>query len=509
MPAAVRPYVTAGVALVGASVISVTPINPTPVAERSVTQDYSLTAASSPTCAPGSLSALCADAGDGAALPTALPLAALGTDPSLLYVPINLLNMALSIPAWEIQAMDRFADAMIGTGSWQVWGPTNVFGFDEWDPPKLQAFVDMLIPIKPFSSVIGEDLSWWARANLPMNSGCAALPGACPDLGGLLGSMFKVSLLDLYQGYTFPAEGEEGSTNPFTGEPVSWAGETVKLEPFGAFTSMWDYLTAPPTGPETVPLSDYFSVPAKLGKALFDSFYPFVQNSEWYNDEQTSFAPLFRALAPLLCPSCTPGQPVYDNPWLYDNYPPNQQTTTLAAATAPAEPEANTETLANGEEKSESSHPVKDAVAGLLKKFELAKETGTAAAPAVAESTDEVAEEPADTEPADTKPADTKPAETPADTTTETPADTTTESAADSTADSAGGAAESAKPTRTGLFGKHRKADGDDSNSVSSIRDKVSSSDTTSTSTEKKSSSSEKTSSGPSSASDKSSGGSE
>lgn len=504
MPAAVRPYVTAGVALVGASVISVTPIQPIPVAERSITQEYSLTAASSPTCAPGSLSALCGDTG-GAALPTALPLAALGTDPSLLYVPINLLNMALSIPAWEIQAMDRFADAMIGTGSWQVWGPTNVFGFDEWDPPKLQGFVDMLIPIKPFSSVIGEDLSWWARANLPMNSGCAALPGACPNLGGLLGSMFKVSLLDLYEGYTFPAAGEEGSTNPFTGEPVSWAGQTVKLEPFGAFTSMWDYLTAPPTGPETVPLSDYFSVPAKLGKALFDSFYPFVQNSEWYNDEQTNFAPLFRALAPLLCPSCTPGQPVYDNPWLYDNYPPNQQTTTLAAATAPAEPEANTETLANGEEKSENSHPVKDAVSGLLKKFELAKETGTAATPAPGDTADEVAEKPVET------PADPKPADTPADTEapSDTKADTPSNTKADTPADSTGGAEESAKPARTGLFGKHRKSDGDDTNSVSSIRDKVGASASTEKSTETKSSSSATGTSGASASSDKGSGGSE
>src|SRR5690242_7210711 len=98
MPAAVRPYVTAGVALVGASVISVTPIHPVSLADSAVTRGYSLTAASSPTCAPGSLSALCGDAAGAAALPTGLPVTALGTDPSLLYVPINLLNMALSIP---------------------------------------------------------------------------------------------------------------------------------------------------------------------------------------------------------------------------------------------------------------------------------------------------------------------------------------------------------------------------------------------------------------------------
>lgn len=467
MPAAVRPHITAGVALVGASVISVTPIHPVSFAERSVTQEYSLTAASTTTCAPDL--PLCSDPATGAALPAALSPAALSASSSLAYVPINLLNMALSVPAWEIQAMDRFADAMIGTGSWQVWGPTNVFGFDEWDPPKLKAFVDMLMPIYPFSKVVGQDLSWWAQANLPMNSGCAALPGACPDLGALLNSMFKVSLLDLYKGYTFPTSGE-GVTNPFTGDTVEWAGTPVKIEPFGAFTSIWDYLTAKPTGPETVPLADYFRVPAKLGKALFDSFYPFVQNSEWYNDQQTGLAPLFRALAPLLCPSCTPGKPVYDNPWLYDNYPPNnpvadESTTpaTLAAAVAPEEPEANTETLADREEKSESSHPVKDALVGLLKKFELAKETGDAGVEAAPESAGEVAEKPAETAPE-------VQAEVPAE--TKTPTETKTP---ETTADGAD-SPKSTKPARTGLFGKHRRADGDDTHSVTKVRDKVGSS---------------------------------
>ncbi len=190
----------------------------------------------------------------------------------------------------------------------------------------------MLIPFKPFSSVLGEELSWWARANLPMNSGCAALPGACPNLGALLDSMFKVPMSQLYAGYTFPAAGEEGSTNPpFTGEPVSWAGETPELEPFGPFKSTWEYLTAPPTGIETVSLGEVFATTVKFGKAMFDAFYPFVQNSEWYNDDQTSLAPLFRALAPLLCPSCDPDNP-YDNPWLYENYPPNQHAADEAAA---------------------------------------------------------------------------------------------------------------------------------------------------------------------------------
>lgn len=241
----------------------------------------------------------------------------LAAESSLLYIAPNVVNALLSMPAWEVQAMDRFADAMLATGSWQVWSPTNVFGFDEQDPPKLQAFVDALIPFQPFSSALGEDLSWWARANLPMSAGCAALPGACPDLGELVAGMFQVPMSQLHSGYTFPAV-----TNPFTGEETSWSGQYVQREPWRPFTSTWEWLVAPPQQAEAVSLSDAFDTTQKLVTSVFASYYPFVQNSEWYNDDQTDLAPFFRSLAPILCSSCDPADP-YDNPWLYDNYPPD------------------------------------------------------------------------------------------------------------------------------------------------------------------------------------------
>lgn len=256
---------------------------------------------------------------------TALPSAAkrlstesyrLAAESSLLNVPVNLFNMALSMPAWEIQAMNRLADAMNATGSWQVWGPTNVIGFDEQDPPKLKAVIEMLMPVEPFSSVVGSDLSWWATANLPMNAGCAANPGACPDVAALWKGWYKVSDRILRDGYQFPTV-----TNPFTLQETSWSGQTVKLDDAGAFRALWDYLTGPSAGVATVPLGDYFITPAKSAKSLFDAYYPFVQNSEWFNKDQTILAPVFAALAPVTCPSCAPGNP-YDNPWLYDNYPP-------------------------------------------------------------------------------------------------------------------------------------------------------------------------------------------
>ena len=285
----VRPVVAAAAALAGVGVLSVGPAGASAPTPRLSAQAFTLTASS-----------------------------------ALLNVPLNLFTMALSIPAWEVQGINRLADAMIGTGSWQVWGPTNVLGIDEWDPPKISGVVDMMLPIQPFSSVLADQISWWAKANLPMNAGCAAAPGACPDFGALLKSMFKAPLGQLTAGYQFPTV-----TNPFTLAPTSWSGQYVKLQLGAAFTSLWNYLSGEPHVVQTVPIGDYFTVPLKLAKSVFDAYYPFVQNSEWFNPK-TPFSWAFRALAPLICPSCGP-EP-YANPWLNENYPPKPAATRRPAA---------------------------------------------------------------------------------------------------------------------------------------------------------------------------------
>lgn len=262
----------------------------------------------------------------------------LAAEYSPLNVPVNLFNMVLSMPAWEIQAMERSADAMIGTGSWQVWSPTNVFGFDELDPPKLAASIDMLMPVKPFSSVLGDQIGWWAKANFPMDAGCAAAPGACPDFSALTAATFTVPVSQLNKGYQFPTV-----TNPFTLQETSWSGQYVKTEPGAAFSALWDYLTGPSAGVQTVPIGDYLRVPVKWAKSMSDAFYPFVQNSEWFDPEIVGapFASLFSTLAPVTCPSCDPGNP-YDNPWLYENYPP----TPAASAAATVDTRNETDGIA-------------------------------------------------------------------------------------------------------------------------------------------------------------------
>lgn len=289
---AARSVLAAGAAVMSVGVVSAAPGAAPVLTQRMSAQAYTLTASS-----------------------------------ALLNIPLNLLNMALSMPAWEVQAMNRLADAMIGTGSWQVWGPTNVFGFDEWDPPKLAGVIDMMMPVQPFSSVLADQINWWAKANLPMNPGCAATSGACPDFGALVSGFLKVPASQLNDGYQFPAV-----FNPFTLKPTSWSGQYVKLDPGAALSSLWNYLSGDPQGVQTAPIGDFFTVPLKLVRSVFDAFYPFVQNSEWFNP-QTPFSWAFRALAPVTCPSCGP-EP-YDNPWL-QNYPPKPAATRNAPAPAAA-----------------------------------------------------------------------------------------------------------------------------------------------------------------------------
>lgn len=329
MSVVVKSYLSAGIAL-GAAVMVVTPLPGPAAPARASSTAYALAAAS-------------AEVPAGAA--------------SAANVGVNLLNMVRSVPAWEVQAMGRLADAMIATGSWQVWGPTNVFGFDEQDPPKLAAMIDMLIPIQPFSSVLGDQINWWARANLPMNAGCAAAQGACPDAQAMLKSMFTVPAPQLYQGHQFPVV-----TNPFTKLPTSWSGEYVKLVRGAPMTSLRGYLTGPPAGVATVSAADISATVSRLKKSVKDAFDPFVQNSQWFDDKTTILAPLFRAMAPKLCASCDPADP-YDNPWL-ENY-------SVKPGAAVALPDVQSSANGTGSHTVTGKHrsaggPVADAVKGTV-----------------------------------------------------------------------------------------------------------------------------------------------
>ena len=260
MHAALRPYVTAGVALVGASVIAVTPIAPPAPVVHIANPAVRLAAATA----------------------------------SIANVPANLINAIANIPANEIKALNNLSNSLFFTGSWWVYPtPTNLWGTDPADPPKYKALVEVLLPFPALSGPIGEQLAVIAQAWLPAAEPCNL---DCPtefhrmhgfkDPEGFLQSIFRVPLSELYSpaGYTFPKVVNPGGPVPDgygfegtgPGNTMPWSEDTVHLDPFEPITSVINYLMAPPSGVTPVSAEEVRSTFTNLIAALVVDFNPFV-----------------------------------------------------------------------------------------------------------------------------------------------------------------------------------------------------------------------------------------
>ncbi|MBI5336258.1 MAG: hypothetical protein HZB45_01080 [Mycolicibacterium rufum] len=489
MPASVRPYVTAGVALVGASVISVTPIQPVTPQTRIANDAYSLTAASVP-------GAPIDGSGDGTACSgyhtdqcdiwapqSYTPITVDTSNGSILNVPANILNAIISVPRAYLDGLNDLSYALEVTGSWWVYDPVNVLGYDPADPPKITAVTNLLIPFKALSNPLGEHVSWWAKANLPMNSGCTGTaPPTCQDAGAILSKMFTAPIWDLIYGYTFPAlnnpvsdaEGAAGEAIPGEeGAPVPWSGAHIQINPYDPIWNVINYMLADPeqNRPEAITLKEVGQSLARFGRALWQDFNPFVPGSFlWKGFPYTLVTPFIKPFVKVLCPSCDPEHP--EDPTPFDGQlPPSSQakesnkgvtnlleklglkkeettsdTATLAAAQTEQKADATTEattTAATTEESAtkggtsetpeatdgaQKGDVVKDAVANLLKKFEKA-------------------------------PAETTPATDATDTDGKTDAGTPATDAGSATTDKGGDDASAPSPKKWSFGGKHRKSE--------------------------------------------------
>lgn len=320
MPAAVRSYVAASAALMGAGVITAAQVVP-PLNEdqsRVVKAAVSLAAAvqAAEPCS-GYLTEGC----DIWATPSYTPVA-LNQNGSAANIPANLFNAVISVPRALVDAINDLSYALEVTGNWWVYTPTNVLGFDPADPPKATALANLAIPFKPLSNAVGDHFAWWARANLPMNAGCTGSVGpACADLPAILSQMFKAPSWVLNAGYQFPelnnpvsdAEGAVGEEIPGSvGQPVPWSGAYVKLDPADPVNAVINYLLADPAQntPKPVTLTEISATFDRLGKALNLAFNPYVPMSFLLKGWPYTFlTPLAKPLVPILCPTCNPVDP--------------------------------------------------------------------------------------------------------------------------------------------------------------------------------------------------------
>ena len=320
MPAAVRTYLTTGLALMGAGFVTAAQINP-PLhkAETRVVE-----AAVSLVAAVGDglpCSGYNTDGCDISA-PQAYTPVVLDTSGSPANIAANIINAVASIPRAFVDALNGLSYALEVTGSWWVYTPTNVLGFDPADPAKVTALVDLAIPFKPVSNAIGDHLAWWAKANLPMDAGCTANAGPhCPDADAMFAKMFKAGIFRLAAGYQFPtvvnpiseAEGAIGNEIPGSeGAETAWSGAYVKLNLLDPAYALINYLQADPSTntPEPITGAEIVATLDRLGKALAVGFNPFVPMSFLLKGwPYTALTPLFKPFVPIFCKTCNPIDP--------------------------------------------------------------------------------------------------------------------------------------------------------------------------------------------------------
>ncbi|ANI40263.1 hypothetical protein MYVA_3114 [Mycolicibacterium vaccae 95051] len=323
MPTVARSYVTAGVALMGAGVISAAPITTPQSPHRTASYEVGLVAATQ-SCEPGETSALCGTPSGLPAGPTFTPTAdstnvfnipanlfiALANTPYHFFTALGAGNVQLGSepdggpsfqPGYEGITLTQPSGNIVGLGanlhyggSWWVYSPTNILGTDAADVTRYQALTNVLVPFPALSVPLGNMLAAVAASQLPMDEGCSGTgSGGCDNPSGILSKMFDVrAIAALFspEGYTYPEVREVISCNEQgqcyvkdpDGQELPWSGETVKLDPTTPFASLYDSLTGTPdvssikfVTPELV-----VSSLVALGRGLNTAYNPFVLGTQ-------------------------------------------------------------------------------------------------------------------------------------------------------------------------------------------------------------------------------------
>ena len=322
MRTSARSYVTAGVALMGAGVISATPVASN-LDLRAAGYDIGLVAAVQ-SCSSAAASKLCAEPSTAA---SAAPMVSTTDSTNIFNIPANLFialantpynffnalgegDVALGSdpngdfsfqPTFEGVTLTQPDGSVVGlgrnlryTGNWWVYSQTNILGTDPADPSRYQALTNVLVPFPALSVPLGNMVAAIAASQLPMDVGCTGTgPGSCDHPEAILSKMFNLShIAALFSpdGYTFPetrapitcsADGQ-CYVKDEEGPKVPWSGETVKLDPTAPFTNFYDSLTETPDFSQIKPVTPGFVAGSltSLGNGLNTDFNPFVLGTQ-------------------------------------------------------------------------------------------------------------------------------------------------------------------------------------------------------------------------------------
>lgn len=209
--------------------------------------------------APYDVTGRAVDAGTGLTWPDLLPTATDGPALSDINPAFDFVNAPFTYgtpgegTAGVYGAINNLANALRFTDSWWASSPTNVWGWDTANPWNFTALINALIPIKPLSEPLADNLNTIMAAEFPIAD--EANKFFMSDLLGELKTLFQVPLSDLVQGgYTFPV----AQWNPIgTGitDPIGnggtrylefWNDALPKLNPTLGLDSYWAHLTGSP-----------------------------------------------------------------------------------------------------------------------------------------------------------------------------------------------------------------------------------------------------------------------
>ncbi|MDA2890668.1 hypothetical protein PDG61_07085 [Mycolicibacterium sp. BiH015] len=326
MRSAARTYVTAGVALVGAGVISANPVTSPQLLQHQFDVNVALAAATL-ACGPGDAGALCGPTDVPSTASSSSTFTPTADSTNVLNIPANLFIALANVPYNVLFAMGE-GNVQLGsdpegdfsfqptyegvtltqpdgnivglgrnlryTGNWWLYSQTNILGTDPADPSRYQAITNILVPFPALSVPLGNMFAAIAASQLPMDVGCSGTgPGACDNVGGILSKMFDlrhIAALFSPEGYTFPTTrapitcSEDGQcyVKDEDGPEVPWSGETVKLDPAAPFTNFYDSLTETPDVNDIKPVTAEFATEnvLSLANGVNTAFNPFVLGTQ-------------------------------------------------------------------------------------------------------------------------------------------------------------------------------------------------------------------------------------
>ncbi|MCV7276781.1 hypothetical protein [Mycolicibacter arupensis] len=216
----------------------------------------------------------------------------LTADGDLANVPLNLLYTLINIPANALKAVDAFSYSQFFSGPWFVPSETNIWGIDLGDPPRIQALIDMLIPIPALSKPLGEQVIGLLQAQLPTNTACDSMFCSFDGWVALLQGYGQVPISELRSGYTFPTEGPtitdpHGAVEGAFGIPGTvigsdgsdvypWAGTTFTLDFGKPWADLWASLTADPSDNPLVPMPHLVQVLIDFAASWYVMLNPFL-----------------------------------------------------------------------------------------------------------------------------------------------------------------------------------------------------------------------------------------